>query len=356
MKSSFEKILNGFTYNRHNMPYSSTNAFSMEITKVLRDKIIALAHINTDRYLVSGSAGKGRWAEIPWVGIMDRNISISATKGFGIVYLFNGDMSGIYLSLIQGWSWYRKNFGTVEGRLKITSTSQHLRSSIHSNISNFPLSYINLNAKTPLGKGYQNSNIIAKYYSKDAIPSDTVLADDLRELMGIFNEMNDLLPDVDQGLLNWVNQCQRITESGIEQNDESYQEEAQSLSPEDFQDRPEHIPQRIGMNQAETRYRRNPQKAQNALNKADYRCEVDPNHQTFIAKASGRRFVEAHHLIPLSKQDGYLVSLDVEANIIALCPNCHKKIHLGEISERNAMQRGLIEKRKDRLRLCGIVI
>ena len=40
--------------------------------------------------------------------------------------------------------------------------------------------------------------------------------------------------------------------------------------------------------------------------------------------------MEAHHLIPLNAQDDFDNSLDVDANIVCLCPNCHRKLHFGE--------------------------
>ncbi|QXB95978.1 HNH endonuclease signature motif containing protein [Aeromonas sp. FDAARGOS 1406] len=70
--------------------------------------------------------------------------------------------------------------------------------------------------------------------------------------------------------------------------------------------------------------------SRNALSKAGYRCEVDNNHPTFKRLNSSLDYTEPHHIIPMSKQDDFEISLDVEENIISLCCNCHKKIHLGQ--------------------------
>ena len=40
---------------------------------------------------------------------------------------------------------------------------------------------------------------------------------------------------------------------------------------------------------------------------------------------NGRPFLEAHHIIPLAK-DGP----DEFTNMVALCPNCHRKMHVAE--------------------------
>ena len=49
------------------------------------------------------------------------------------------------------------------------------------------------------------------------------------------------------------------------------------------------------------------------------------------------QFVEVHHLIPMEKQNDFEDSLDVPENIVALCPNCHRKIHLASKSEKQPM-------------------
>ena len=69
--------------------------------------------------------------------------------------------------------------------------------------------------------------------------------------------------------------------------------------------------------------------ALNAIVKANYHCEVDNNHLSFIRKTNGKNYTEAHHLIPLRFQKDFLYNLDVPANIISLCSNCHNKLHYG---------------------------
>jgi 5-methylcytosine-specific restriction protein A len=54
-------------------------------------------------------------------------------------------------------------------------------------------------------------------------------------------------------------------------------------------------------------------------------CESNPEHTTFVAKSSGKYYVEAHHLIPVSEEGSFEHSIDVPANILCLCPTCHRK-------------------------------
>ena len=67
-----------------------------------------------------------------------------------------------------------------------------------------------------------------------------------------------------------------------------------------------------------------------ALNNANYMCEYENTHVSFIRKSNGKNYTEAHHLIPLSFQNEFKYSLDVPVNIISLCSNCHNQLHYGK--------------------------
>ncbi len=101
-------------------------------------------------------------------------------------------------------------------------------------------------------------------------------------------------------------------------------------------------------------YPRNPQTAKNALSHAGYKCEWDPEHFTFIRRRSDVRYTEPHHLVPMSVQDRFQVSLDVEENIVSLCSTCHNHIHYGKGADQ--LISALYAQRKDFLKSAGIDI
>ena len=103
-------------------------------------------------------------------------------------------------------------------------------------------------------------------------------------------------------------------------------------------------------------YPRNPAYAKKALNDANYSCEISSSHETFIQKFNQTNFTEAHHLVPLKYHSDFEVSLDIPANIISLCPNCHRKLHFGQLSEIKPILKQLLEKRFKRLECCRIKI
>lgn len=101
--------------------------------------------------------------------------------------------------------------------------------------------------------------------------------------------------------------------------------------------------------------KRNPQIGKEAIKVGGYKCGLNSGHATFVTK-NGTPYVEAHHLIPMRKQDEFNNSLDVKANIIPLCSFCHDKIHYGTAEDINEMLEKLYEDRKELLELSGIGI
>lgn len=71
-------------------------------------------------------------------------------------------------------------------------------------------------------------------------------------------------------------------------------------------------------------YRRNPDVVVEALDRAAGSCEICSRPAPFIRATDGSPFLEVHHLIPLT--DGGDDSVE---NVVALCPNCHRKKHYG---------------------------
>lgn len=77
-------------------------------------------------------------------------------------------------------------------------------------------------------------------------------------------------------------------------------------------------------------YKRRRQIALDAMAHANYRCEANPNHQLFLSKATGKNYLEAHHIIPVSLGSQFNMQLDVIENVVCLCPFCHRAIHHAE--------------------------
>jgi 5-methylcytosine-specific restriction protein A len=103
-----------------------------------------------------------------------------------------------------------------------------------------------------------------------------------------------------------------------------------------------------------TQWRRNQIIITQVIEGAQYQCEHDPAHMTFIARSTGRAYMEGHHLLPLKHQSQFDCSIDIYANVVCLCPICHRLLHFGQDSDRRYAAEKLFEKRSDRLIRSGI--
>jgi 5-methylcytosine-specific restriction protein A len=97
-------------------------------------------------------------------------------------------------------------------------------------------------------------------------------------------------------------------------------------------------------------YKRKRQVALDAMTHSNYRCEANRDHPLFLSKATGKNYLEAHHIIPVSLGSQFKMPLDVIENVVCLCPFCHRAIHHAEpafaisILDQLAKQRPVFEK------------
>ena len=79
------------------------------------------------------------------------------------------------------------------------------------------------------------------------------------------------------------------------------------------------------------RYKTDPDISKTALDMQKYECQCGgTTHFSFFRRDGKTPYVEGHHVIPMKAQKDFPNdTLDIVDNIVALCPNCHKKVHHG---------------------------
>lgn len=139
-------------------------------------------------------------------------------------------------------------------------------------------------------------------------------------------------------------------------DDINYQLESENLIPSKnlgSVDKPCVLQNNLTLSSKVNRIKRDPQKASNAKKLAKYKCEANKEHFTFMGLHK-LVYTEAHHLIPMSKQKDFKYSLDVEANIVSLCPLCHSRLHHAIFDDKKELLTKLYNDRKERLSKCNI--
>ena len=93
---------------------------------------------------------------------------------------------------------------------------------------------------------------------------------------------------------------------------------------------------------------------QQIIEASDHKCTLSPEHKTFLAETTNKPYMEGHHIIPLRHQEEFNVSLDVYANVICLCPTCHRMLHYARTEDKLDSLNMIYHERADRLATSGI--
>lgn len=90
------------------------------------------------------------------------------------------------------------------------------------------------------------------------------------------------------------------------------------------------------------------------LEKAQFLCEINPLHETFLNTSGHHQYMECHHIIPMKAQrDFQTTKLDHIYNLIAICPTCHRRIHYASLEEKEKIFFEMYAVRKNELKKIG---
>ena len=140
----------------------------------------------------SWSVGKGNWAAVPWVAILDRRETTEIQNGRYVVLLFRESMDGVYLTLNQGTTelmnekprgearkFLKERASQYAGSLTVLKEREFFLSDPHLAANG----WIDLKTSAPRPQDYEYGAIAGKFYPKDAMPSDLQLIDDLTAVL-----------------------------------------------------------------------------------------------------------------------------------------------------------------------------
>jgi 5-methylcytosine-specific restriction protein A len=304
------------------------------------------------QYVVKSSAGQPgrRFTLIPYAMLLRRDVTSSPTHGVYIALLFDESCQKLWVTLNQGISQFRDHFGIRRSFAALRQAAGLLAGLLPAPVG-FSSDGAMLNASNPYGQAYEVGAIYSREFDLNTFGSETAttFVAALVELL-CFYEAMPLAMARDPSLAG------NLRDAGDDEKhfQDLVNNKAAAKGGVVLPDAPKAPPKRKGL-PASTAYQRDPTVAASALRAAQHRCEASCRTEPFVANATGLPYVEAHHLVPLSKQDCFLaISLDVPANVVALCATCHAKIHLAIKAVREPLIATLHAKRAERLRTCGI--
>ncbi|MFJ9452373.1 MrcB family domain-containing protein [Herbaspirillum sp. NPDC101397] len=308
-------------------------------------------YISTE-WLTKGSIGEPNrtFAHVPWVAIFKRSITKSALEGYYIVLLFSEDMSSVYLTLNQAFTAFETRYGSINlAYRKLQDCAQQAVLELGPAPDGFTTGPIDLRTKGTLSTGYEFGSIWAKEYFVDELPSQTELESDVLILMQAYKTL-------------WTKFPHSLVDANTEiSNDEfvkAVEITVKTVPKAPATQGPQPPPPKLKSSGREV-FSRSANVSARAISMSDGVCALSGGpgtHASFLWKKTGMTYVEAHHLIPFSKQDQFPHSLDVEENIVALCANCHRLLHHARSDEKNEPLRRLWQLRKDDLAARGLVV
>lgn len=249
------------------------------------------------RYLCHGSPGQGNWARAPWAAVYDRFVTESAQDEYYIVYLVREDFAGVHLSLNQGVTRAKKQYG-AEAKSALRVRAADFLARLGPLAAGLTVGELDLAASgsSNLSAFYQAGNVCSVYYPREALPSEEQLEADLRRFVDLYFVL--------------VSREPQLFERADAEEDEA------ALGEEDLRALREH-----------KRVERNRKLAHRAKLVHGYTCKACGFDFQAKYGSIGREFIEAHHLTPLSDFKGQKLTLDPKVDFTVLCANCHRMIH-----------------------------
>jgi 5-methylcytosine-specific restriction enzyme B len=161
----FGKILERYNYARHNTEFGGQHEISQYFDAVKRKLEVCRPVADRPFLSVVASYGKGNWATIPWVSILDSRETTSTQRGTYAVYLFKEDGTGFYLKLGQGVTEAEKTLG-VRAVEVLADRAKAIRAMLPDLAGKgFDLSGTsNLATRHKKARLYEASTIASKYY------------------------------------------------------------------------------------------------------------------------------------------------------------------------------------------------
>lgn len=304
-------------------PFSATENVRL-LTDVLPEGIRQKLSLD-DRYKIKGSTGVGAWSEIPWLAILDADITSSTQRGYYVALLFDRNLEYLYLCLGVGWTQFKEEYGQREGEEKIQAVGLYYANTL-SGAEGFRSGPIDLGAMGDLGRGYEKGSILSKKYKISDL-SDSELLEDMKILLGLYAELKGIVGDnvlnIEVDASAYVEEVKDFKKKVAEASLSEITEESILKLVEEANSAPPRVRESV-----KKEIVRNKKFADYVKDRANYICEIC-GRLPFMQK-NNKPYAEADHVVPLG---GGSLGLDSPDNMRCLCAQCHAIITHGSEEE-----------------------
>ena len=246
-------------------------------------------------YKVEGSAGRGRWADIPWVAIYNCSITDKASQGYYLVYLIPNSSNKIILGLAQSFQEAEKEFGK-DSNQNLDKQAEIMRMKIPEFESLFSSSIPKIEISGRLN--YRNGHVYHLEYDSKNLPSEEELISNLHNMLDAYETLFFRGGRDSDNFLIGEYQDENIT---IE---ETYKKKVHYLIERPSSAQIKKLKKQLG-----------------------YVCQSCNFDFEKVYGDIGKEYIEAHHLIPMSELKKGESRTLTKKDFSVLCSNCHRMIH-----------------------------
>ncbi|MDO8188958.1 DUF3578 domain-containing protein [Conexibacter sp. JD483] len=134
----------------------------------------------------SWSVGRGSWAVVPWIALLDSRETRSTTTGTYVAYLFRADMSAVALCVTQGITAPSAGGPTRRARLDVVVADIRGRFGDELTADGFVIDApLELRSAAARPRGYERGTAAFKLYERGQVPADDVLEQDLEAALAV---------------------------------------------------------------------------------------------------------------------------------------------------------------------------
>jgi 5-methylcytosine-specific restriction protein A len=269
---------------------------------------------------IEGSPGAGNWAMVPWIAVFDPAVTDSATRGYYVCYLFHAQTPTVHLSLNQGTTATREEFGP-NARKILADRATFIRNRISDFAHALPVTAIELGSEAKLPADYSAGHAMGFTYHLNDLPAENRLQEDLKTIVHAYR------------VLTFRGGFDEVLEVG--DADSELGRPASLLEMRRYR--------------LHRRIERNGKAARAAKKHHGTRCQACDLDFGESYGPLGDGFIEAHHLRPIaSLEEGVAFAYDVALDFAVLCSNCHRMIHRSdEPADVDALRRIIRRSSKD---------
>lgn len=137
------------------------------------------------------SVGNGNWAAVPWIAILNANVTTSTQEGVYVVFLISKDLKRIFLTLNQGTTSLKDDLGQAGARAQMLSVAEGVRKKLSQlSLEGYALdNAIELDGSGWLAKNYETGTIAHADFEVDQLPSDEEISTLLETILAAYDQV-----------------------------------------------------------------------------------------------------------------------------------------------------------------------